>query len=242
MHSPDGRSASCRRGARACFHGRRGRRGVWRRASTPVLSALLLAALLSLLPSSGRALPWRVYALQGDSLVEVDAARVVVIRAEAGAPPPVRESWELTAWELADVTGDDRPEWVLFVWRPWRDWAIQRWLDVPSPIAANHDAAGASCHLILLDPTDGHELWAGSALPAPLLAMAVGDVDGDGVAEVATLEGSYDGQRHGPASHLDVWQWVGFGFKLEARSEQGRFWQLHLTDAGKSGILDLAVR
>jgi hypothetical protein len=131
---------------------------------------------------------------------------------------------------------------VLLVWRPWRDWPIQRWSSAPSPIADFHDAAGDSCHLILLDPRDGREIWAGSALPAPFLALAVGDVDGDGRNEVVTLEGDYATGREGPATHVDVWRWNGFGFALEFRSPPGTFRELRLTDADNSGILDIAVR
>ena len=70
-------------------------------------------------------------------------------------------------------------------------------------------------HLILIDPRNGREIWAGSALPAPLLTLGIEDVDGDGRNEVRTLEGSYTG---GGSTHLDVWRWNGFGFTLEQRS------------------------
>jgi hypothetical protein len=203
----------------------------------------LVAALLTAVPGSAHIMPWRIYAVRGGELVSLGPiASRVVSPAPTGPPPRLAPGWELTDWELADVTGDGRPEWVLLVWRPWRDWPIQRWVEVASPIEHFHDARRRSCHVILLDPQDGHELWAGSALPAPLLALAVGDVDGDGQAEVATLEGDYAAGRHGPASRIDIWQWVGFGFKLEYRSAPGAFRQLYLTDTGNGGILDLAVR
>lgn len=151
-------------------------------------------------------------------------------------------TWHVAAFALADVTGDDAPEWALVVWRPWRDWPIQRWSAAPSPIAAFHDADGASCHLILLDPRDGRQVWAGSALPAPLVDMAVGDVDGDGVNEVIALEGTYAAGRSGPAHHITVWKWNGFGFTLAWRSPRGVFYQLGLTDADNDDILEIAAR
>ena len=140
------------------------------------------------------------------------------------------------------MTGDGSPEWALVVWRPWRDWPIQSWSTAPSPIADFHDAADESCHLILLDSRDGREVWAGSALPAPILALAVGDVDGDGRSEVVTLEGDYATGRNGPARRVDVWKWNGFGFTLEWRSPPGVLHRLGLTDANDDGILDVAVR
>ena len=150
--------------------------------------------------------------------------------------------WHITDAFLADVTSDGVPEWVLLVWRPWQDWPIQRWLEAPSPIAGFRDASGESCHLILLAPQDRREIWAGSALPAPLLSLAVGDVDGEGRNEVVTLEGTYQSGRHGYATHVDVWRWNGFGFTLTWRSPANSFRQLRLSDIDGDGILDIAVR
>jgi hypothetical protein len=132
--------------------------------------------------------------------------------------PALPPEWRVTDAVLDDVTGDGAPEWVLLVWRPWQDWPIQRWSNAPSPIAGHRDAAGDSCHLILIDPRDGREIWAGSALPVPLSALSVEDVDGDGRNELRTVEGSYAG---GARTHVDVWRWNGFGFTLQQRSLLG---------------------
>ena len=204
----------------------------WRMA-TRLLLAVLVVVILTLSPRSAPLTPWQGYSFHAGSFIGLPNLPL------PPSPPP---DWHITAAVLADVTNDDAPEWVLLVWRPWRDWPIQRWLPVPSPIAGFHDAAGDSCHLILLDPQDGREIWAGSALPAPLLALAVGDVDGDGYNEVVTLEGNYATGRDGPATHVDVWRWNGFGFTLEWRSPPGVFRQLCLTDGNNDGILDIAVR
>ena len=51
----------------------------------------------------------------------------------------------------------------------------------------------------------------------------MGDVDGDGRNEVVTLEGDYATGRSGPATHVNVWRWSGFGFTLEYRSPPGTF-------------------
>jgi hypothetical protein len=209
---------------------------------------IVVVVLLTLLPCSAPLTPWQVYAFHDGSF----ALLVPSVPPASSSPPPLvplspspsllPPSWHVTSSILADVTDDGAPEWVLLVWRPWRDWPIQRWSPVPSPIAGFHDAAGDSCHLILLDPCDGREIWAGSALPVPLLALAVGDVDGDGREEVVTLEGDYAAGREGRATHVDVWRWNGFGFVLEWRSPPGAFHRLRLTDADNSGILDIAVR
>lgn len=216
------------------------------------MAMMVVAVVLVSLPCSAYSVPWRIYAFREDEgsfypLASPLASHVARLTGQPSSQPfnhPIIHppTWHIAASAFADVTGDGTAEWVLLVWRPWRDWPIQRWSPAPSPIAGFHDAAGDSCHLILLDPHDGREIWAGSALPAPLLALAVEDVDGDGCDEVVTLEGDYATGREGPAAHVDVWRWNGFGFTLEWRSPPGVFYRLRLTDADNSGILDIAVR
>lgn len=207
-----------------------------------------VVVLLVALPCSAPVPSWQVYVFR-DSSFTLSAPSLPTVSSSPSplvplspSPSLVPPSWHVTAAVLADVTDDGVPEWVLLVWRPWRDWPIQRWSSTPSPIVDFHDAVGDSCHLILLDPRDGREIWAGSALPAPLLALAVGDVDGDGGNEVVTLEGDYATGREGPANRVDVWRWNGFGFTLKWRSSPGIFRELRLTDADNGGILDIAVR
>lgn len=217
----------------------------WRMATYLLLAVLVI---LTLLPCSSPLSPWQVYTFHDDSFALLPASLPPAPllpfppAPSSPCPPTVPADWRITASVLADVTGDSVSEWALVVWRPWRDWPIQRWSSVPSPIVAFHDAAGQSCHLILLDPSNGREIWAGSALPAPLMALAAGDVDGDGRNEVVTLEGDYATGRACRTTRVDIWRWNGFGFTLEFRSPPGDFCQLCLTDADNNGILDLAVR
>jgi hypothetical protein len=223
----------------------------WDEPSQGLWVRVAAAIVLVFLPCSAPLPPWQVYGFQGGSLslLSSDLASLPPISSFPSPLVPVSPcllslppTWQVTAAVLEDVTGDDTAEWVLLVWRPWRDWPIQRWLPVPSPIAGFHDAAGDSCHLILLDPRDGHEIWAGSALPAPLLALAVGDVDGNGDNEVVTLEGDYAAGRNGPATRVNVWRWDGFGFTLEWHSPPDVFHEIRLTDVNGDGTLDVAAR
>jgi hypothetical protein len=221
-----------------------------RTAMRSVVVAAVFMALASL-SASAPPTPWRVYAFQEGAFRSLALPRRQAVDlfvsqpsdlSATPSPEHIPSTWRVTASALVDVTGDGLPEWVLVVWRPWRDWPIQSWSTAPSPIAGFHDAAGESCHIILLDLRDGREVWAGSALPAPILALAVGDVDGDGRSEVVTLEGDYTTGHNGPASRVDVWKWNGFGFTLEWRSPPGIFHRLGLTDTNDDGILDVAVR
>jgi len=216
-----------------------------RRMTTRLLLAVLIVVILTLSPQSAPLTLWQAYTFREDSFHLLHPSPVSHVAQPTNqqtnqlTTPP---SWHITAAVLADVTNDGALEWALLVWRPWRDWPIQRWVPAPSLITGFHDAAGDSCHLILLDPQCGREIWAGSALPAPLLALAVGDVNGDSRNEVVTLEGDYATGRDGPATHVDVWRWNGFGFTLEWRSPAGTWRQLYLTDVNNDGILDIAVR
>lgn len=212
-----------------------------------ILGAIVVP-ILALLPCSSPFAPWQTYTFHAGSFSPSPHPLIppspppLISSSQPPLIPTTPTDWHVTATAFADATNDGAAEWVLLVWRPWRDWPIQRWSPVPSPIAGFHDAADQSCHLILLDPRSGREIWAGSALPAPLLTLAVGDVDGDGHNEVTALEGSYAAGRDGPASRVTVWRWNGFGFTLEWRSPPGVFYQLRLTDANNDGILDVTVR
>jgi len=188
--------------------------------------------MLLVLPAAARQTPWRRYVFQDntfETLSLTSNSPCFTACAQSADPPVTPDTWDVRASVLADVTGDGAQEWTLLVWRPWRDWAIQAWLPVPSPITDYHDAAGDSCHVILLDP-GGREIWAGSALPAPFVDIAVGDVNGDGRNELVTLEGDYAVGREGPATHINIWRWNGFGFSLEHRSPPGTWRELCLTN------------
>ena len=170
---------------------------------------IIVVFVIVLLPCSAPFPPWQVYTLREGSFVLHPAS----LPPASFSPPPLGPlfsrlpshpvTWHLSANALADVTCDGTPEWLLLVWRPWRDWPIQRWSPVPSPIAGFHDAAGD---------------------------------------EVVTLEGDYAAGRAGPATHVDVWRWNGFGFVLDYRSPPGTFRQLRLTDGNDDGTLDILIR
>jgi hypothetical protein len=206
---------------------------------------MIIIASLALL---SRAVPlpaWQIYTFRDGTFASQSSAHEIIVSptfTPTSSLPTLPADWHTIAAELADVTGDGEPEWVLLIRRPWRDWPVQKWTFAPSPIAGFHDAAGDSCHLILLDPESGREVWAGSALPAPLLALAVGDVNGDGLDEVVTLEGNYAAGWRSPAGHVNVWRWNGFGFSLAWRSPKGSFHQLSLASTDGRETPAIAVR
>jgi hypothetical protein len=225
---------------------------VWQLIAAGGLIGLAIGA-LALTGTAG----WRAYSCGATTCVEI-GARWLPQPPEVTNALPIDDGhlrlsdsgqmvWESPAeWQVlwaarGDVTGDGIEDVVLLVWREWADWPIQAWLDVPSPIAGYHDADGQSCHVIVLDPATGREIWAGSALPKPLAAIAVGDVDGDGVDDLAALEGRYDAPRDA-GFYAHVWRWNGFGFRLDWRSEGGHFRHLALADVTGDGVVEVLIR
>lgn len=208
---------------------------------------IILITLVASLSASATSLPgWQAYAFRAGTFIPVQMGEWAnpQICPFAGLPP----SWHVLTALQADLTRDGRPECALLVWRPWEDWPIMRWSDTPSPIAANRDAHGDSAHIILIEPTADsgrrpyREIWAGSALAVPIVQIAAGDVNGDGLDELVALEGDYTSGRYGPARHVAVWRWNGFGFTLDWRGPREHLVALALADLDGDGVVEILVR
>lgn len=137
------------------------------------------------------------------------------------------KDWQVQSASLADLNLDGELELVLLVWRPWQPWPVDRVLPFGGRIAEFQTEAGLSCHLILIGWRGQAfgERWAGSALANPLTRLVTADLDGDGLAELAALEGSYADPPGSSASSLTIWKWNGFGFTLVDR-QTGHFQNL----------------
>jgi hypothetical protein len=223
-----------------------------------LIAAIILVAGLGASASGSPA--WVVYVHRGGAFVRLNQLHDVpiehVFQMERCSPVELPASWQVLMALQADLTRDGERECALLVWRPWQDWPIMRWSDTPSPIAANRDARGDSAHIILVELTANgrpqtvegaqrstyRELWAGSALAVPITQIAAGDVDGDGWMELVALEGDYATGRYGPARHVAVWRWNGFGFTLDWRSTPERFVTLALSDLDGDGGVEILAR
>ncbi len=201
----------------------------------------------------------RVYTYQDNTFIEIKSPSAnpgTPMQTSFHDPPPIPgdlpSSWDVRNAIYTDLTGDGKPEIVLLVWRPWRDWPIMRWSKTPSPIAGFHDTGGDSCHIILIDPhpyedtgatsassRSYREIWAGSALPIPLIQIAAGDIDGDDANELIALEGTYADGRDGVGNRMAVWRWNGFGFTMQWRSEQAEYTGFALQDVNGDGNADI---
>lgn len=208
---------------------------------------LLALALLTMLTAAPGPAHWQGYSYHDATYTPLSDCRPSDAETTTHACPTLSypAEWQILDARYTDITGDGAPECVLLVWRPWRDWPIMRWMQGTSPIAANRDADGYSAHIILTVPDARHgyrELWAGSALAVPILAIASGDVDGDQRQELVALEGDYETGRAGPARQVAVWRWNGFGFTLHWRGPQGHFTALRLQDCNGDAQPDILIR
>ncbi len=157
-------------------------------------------------------------------------------------------SWQVAQAAITDLNQDGIPEATLLVWRPFQPWPVDRWLPHGGRIDGFHDEAGDSCHIILVGWLGERwgEIWAGSALAEPVRAFAVADLEGDGVQDLLTLEGSYTDPRPSLAALSDqvagrkikAWDWNGFGFSVVSMIA-GDFHKLALVRTGSGQILIL---
>jgi hypothetical protein len=81
------------------------------------------------------------------------------------------------------------------------------------------------------------ELWGGSPVHAPILEVDLGDLDGDGLDELAAIEAPIDDS----ARYVTVWRWHGWGFSLLWRSPPGEYHDLILLPAEKDQPTRLSV-
>lgn len=142
-------------------------------------------------------------------------------------------AWRVEQAEFGDLNRDGKPEAVLLVWRDFEPWPIDRLLPAGGRIAGFHDAAGQSCHIILIGwgKNGVREAWAGSALADPVREFIIADLDGDGRQELVTMDGDYQSPRYLPAKAVKIWEWNGFGFsRLEQINLPAR--QIFISDNG----------
>lgn len=145
--------------------------------------------------------------LTGDGrpeLVRRVAERVHIYEAgvEVWASPP---QWRVVDVALGDPNDDGRNELVLALWQ--RD---GEGYERSQPFIIGH--RGGQYQVI----------WGGRPVTAPILELALGDVDGDGRQELVVLEQAND------AARLSVLRWQGWHFSLHWQSPPGLYADLRL--------------
>lgn len=124
--------------------------------------------------------------------------------------------WQVNQALMSDLNQDDQSELTLLIQRPYKPWPVDQWLPYGGRIAKFQDSSGMSCHIILIGWKDGRykEIWAGSSLSQPALAIGSADLNQDGRIELVTMEGTYNNKRIFPGKAIKLWEWNGFGFSL----------------------------
>jgi hypothetical protein len=149
--------------------------------------------------------------------------------------------WQVQQVQIADLDNDNLPEIILLVWRPFKPWPVDTWVPRGGRIEKFHNAAGMSCHIILIgwNGDSFRERWAGSAMADPVKAFAVADLAGNGKQLLITLESKYDDPPSAPGEKLKVWEWNGFGFTVVSQVS-GAFNQLAIARESNGRLLIIA--
>jgi len=151
--------------------------------------------------------------LTGDGRPEIVRRQGPAVEIYQDGQPAWRSppEWRVLDLALGDPNDDGRYELLLALEKP-----------TPSGNLTNHPFIlgyrGGSYRL----------LWGGSPVSDPLREVELGDLDGDGVAELAVIEASPDGS----ARYVTVWRWHGWGFSLLWRSPPGEYHDLTILPAG----------
>lgn len=124
--------------------------------------------------------------------------------------------WQVIQALISDLNLDGKHEVTLLIRRPFRPWPVDRWLPYGGRISDFQDSSGQGCHIILIGWMDGRykEIWAGSSMSQPALAIGAADFNQDGRVEMVTLEGAYNDTNSSTGNAIKLWEWNGFGFSL----------------------------
>jgi hypothetical protein len=154
--------------------------------------------------------------LTGDGVPETirrTGGQVTVYEGETAVwqTPP---TWRVVDVALGDPNDDGRFELLLAIWQTDPDGHERS-----QPYIVGHRAG------------EYQLLWGGRPVTWPILAVELGDLDGDGAEELIVLEDQGDTQT------LAVWRWQGWSFSLVWRSDNGRFRDLALLPGSDEQLL-----
>jgi capsule synthesis protein PGA_cap len=136
-------------------------------------------------------------------------------------------SWQVVDAALGDPNQDGRFEVLMLLWKQ----------DAPGDLVTTHP--------FILGYRNGQYkvIWGGSATPAWVQAVAVGDVDGDHLDELVTDERDPDALSCDARYRVVVMKWNGWGFTRQWASDYGHYDQLAtLRRDDLGGLLSIVAR
>lgn len=140
--------------------------------------------------------------LTGDGIAETvqrEGERVVVYDGTKTAVWRSPDTWRVVDVALGDPNDDGRYEIMLAIWR--------------------QDGAGyerSQPYIVGYRHGQYDLLWGGRPVGDPIRELTLGDVDGDNIEELIVIEELADGS----AQAISVWQWQGWTFGLQWRSDE----------------------
>jgi poly-gamma-glutamate synthesis protein (capsule biosynthesis protein) len=141
-----------------------------------------------------------------------------------------KEEWWIDNFVLADSTNDGLKDINLSVWKA-GDYGPSKpfWVEKNNPSVKNH--------FFVFDLINGEikSVWQSSNLDAPNCKFDFSDLNHDGKNELVVIEGSYSlDNTKCNGEYAAVWQWNGWGFANEWRSEKGIFNDLEIEQLNNS--------
>ena len=158
--------------------------------------------------------------LTGDGAAELvrRAAQRVTIYERGVAVWESPAEWRVVDMALGDPNDDGRGELLLALWR-----IDPEGYERSQPYIVGYRGGEYTV------------MWGGRPVTAPILEVELGDVDGDGAAELVVLEAA------GEETRLAIWRWQGWSFSLLWRSAPGPYADLRLSRAADGAWLVTAA-
>jgi poly-gamma-glutamate synthesis protein (capsule biosynthesis protein) len=140
--------------------------------------------------------------------------------------------WWLDDFVLADSNNDGIADINLSLWKTGN-------FGTSKPFWVEENDMSIKNHFFIFDLINGtmKMVWGSSNLEAPNCQFKIADVDNDGKNDLVVIEGNYSPELICKGNYLAVWQWNGWGFANEWRSEKGNFSNLEIEKKDKKSYI-----
>lgn len=129
--------------------------------------------------------------------------------------------WWVDNFLLSDSTNDGTVDLNLSVWKAGN-------FGSSKPFWVKENDQSVKNHFFVFNFKAGRvtPLWQSSNLEKPNKEIAIADINGDNKNDLVAIEGNYEDEKNCEENYIAVWQWNGWGFSNEWRSDKGNFCDL----------------